>query len=36
MCDKAIDDFLPTLNFVSEWFVTSRMTEKLFTDLYAD
>ena len=25
MCDEAIDDFLPTLNFVPDWFVTSKM-----------
>ena len=30
MCDKAVDDFLPTLNFVPDWFVTSRMIKKLF------
>ena len=29
MCDKAADDFLPTLNFVPDWFVTSRMIKKL-------
>ena len=29
MCDKAVDDFLPTLNFVPDWFVTSRMIKKL-------
>ena len=29
MCDKAVDDFPPTLNFVLDWFVTSRMIKKL-------
>ena len=27
MSDKAADSFLPTLKFVSDWFVTSKMTE---------
>ena len=36
MCDEAVDDFLPTLNFVPDWFVTSKMIKKLFTALYAD
>ena len=36
MCHKTIDDFLPTSNFVPDWFVTSKMIKKLFTDLYAD
>ena len=36
MCDKAVDDFLPTLNFVPDWFVTSKMIKKLFTALHAD
>ena len=25
MCDEAVDDFLPRLNFVPEWLVTSKM-----------
>ena len=36
MCDEVVDDFLPTLNFVRDWFVTSKMIKKLFTALYAD
>ena len=24
MCDKAFDDFLPTLKFVPDWFVTKK------------
>ena len=29
MHDKAIDSFLPTLIFVPDWFITSKMLEKL-------
>ena len=36
MFDETVDDFLPTLNFVFDWFVTSKMIKKLFTALYAD
>ena len=36
MCDEAVNDDLPPLEFVPDWFVTSRMTKKLFTTLYAD
>ena len=36
MCDEALDDFLPTLKFAPDWFVTSKIIKKLFTDLYAD
>ena len=36
MCGKPVDDFLQTLNFVPDWFVTSKMIKKLFTTLYAD
>ena len=25
MCDKAVDNFLPTLEFVPDWIVTSKM-----------
>ena len=37
MCDQAVDDFQPTLNFVTDWFVTSKMIKikKLFTASYA-
>ena len=27
ICDKAIDDFLPALKFVHDWFVTNKMLE---------
>ena len=36
MCDEAADDILPTLNFVRDWFVTSKMIKKFFTALYAN
>ena len=36
MCDDAVDDFVRTLNFVSDWFVTSKMIKILFTALYVD
>ena len=29
MCHKAPDNFLPTLKFVPDWFVTKKMPEKL-------
>ena len=29
MFDEAVDDCLAALNFVTEWFVTSKMLEKL-------
>ena len=36
ICDEAVDDFLPTLNFVPDWFETIKMIKKLFTALYVD
>ena len=36
MFDKAIDDFLPTLNFVPDWLVICKMIKNLFTALYVD
>ena len=36
MCNKAVDDFLPALKFVPNWFVTSKMIKKVLTALYAD
>ena len=36
MCDEAVDNFLPTLNFVLDWFVTIKIIKKLSTALYAD
>ena len=29
MCDKAVDEFLPALKFVPDWFVTNKILEKL-------
>ena len=36
MCDKAVDDCLAALKFIPDWFVTSKIIKKLYTDLYAD
>ena len=36
MCDEAVDDSLAALKLISNWFVTSKMIEKLFTALHAD
>ena len=36
MWDKAVQDCLAALKFVSAWFVTGKIIKKLFTTLYAD
>ena len=36
MCNKAVDDFLPTLKFVPNWFITSKMIKRLYNALFAD
>ena len=36
MCDKAVDDCLAALKFVSDWFVISKTIKELFTAFYAD
>ena len=36
MWDKAADNCLAALKFVLDWFDTSKMIKKLFTDLYAN
>ena len=36
ICDKAIDDYLATLKFIPDWFVTNKMIKILFTSLYID
>ena len=36
MCDKAVDAFLPTLKFLPDWFVTSKMNEKLDDTLFSN
>ena len=34
MCNKAVNDFLPALKFVPDWFVKSKMVKKLLTGSY--
>ena len=34
MCDKAVDSRLGALTFVPDWFISSKMTEKLDTAVY--
>ena len=36
MCDEVVDDSLASLNFIPDWFATSKMIKKLFIALYAD
>ena len=36
MCNKTVDNFLPALEFVPDWFVTSKMIKTLFAALYTD
>ena len=36
MCDKAVDDFLPNLKFVPDWFVTSKIIKKPDDDLFSN
>ena len=36
MCDKAVDDCLTALQFVPDWFDTSKLIKKLYTALYTD
>ena len=36
MCDQAVNDSLAALKLITDWFVTSKIIKKLFTDLYAD
>ena len=33
---KIVNDFLGVSKFILEWFITSKMIEKLYTALYAD
>ena len=35
-CNKAVDTFLPTLEFIPDWFVTSKMIKKLDDDLFSN
>ena len=36
MCDKAFDDSLAALNVIPDWFVTSKIIQKLYITLYTD
>ena len=36
MCDKAVDNFLPALKFVCDWFIASKMIKKLHNTLFTD
>ena len=36
MYDKVVDDFLPALKFIPNWFVTSKMIKKLHNTLFTD
>ena len=36
ICDKVVDDFLPDLKFVADWFGRSKMIKKLQNALFAD
>ena len=36
MFDKAVDDFLTELKFVSDWFVTGNMIKELEDDIFAN
>ena len=33
MCDQAVDDCLAALKFILDWFVTSKILEKLYSSL---
>ena len=35
MCDKAVDGFLPTLIFVPDWFVITKMIKKINSNLFS-
>ena len=35
MCDEAVDDCLAAVKFIPDWFVTSKMLEKLANALHA-
>ena len=36
MCDKAVDNFLPTLKFVPYWFVSNEIIKKVYSALFTD
>ena len=33
MCDEAVDDSLAAMKLIPDWFITSKMSKKLFTAL---
>ena len=36
MCAKSVDNFLPTLKFVPDWFFKSKMIKKRYNALFSD
>ena len=36
MCNGSVDDFLAALKLISDWLVSSKMIEKVYTALYTD
>ena len=36
MCIKSVDDFLPALKFVPDWFVSSKLIKNLHSALFTD
>ena len=33
MCDEAVDDSLAAFKFIPDWFVTSKMSKRLSTEM---
>ena len=36
MYDKAVDNYIASLKYIPDWFLTNKMIKKLFKALYAD
>ena len=36
MCNKAVNDFLPALKFIPDWFVTSKLSKSLDDALFSN
>ena len=36
MCDETVDDSLPALQLLPDWFITSKMIKKLYATLCVD
>ena len=36
MCDETVDDSLGALKLIPDWFVTSKIIEKIFSPFYVD